>query len=174
MPFDDSTGYAKFTDLRTLLGQFTVQTGGANPLPAASTVTGKLAYVSDWEGGPGYFLSDGVFWRQPKAGAKFRSVSASTAGGLVTLDPVKDTNCVLITGLINTAFKVAVNPIAGLGLPDGYTLQVHRDTAMSTVLGAIGSLGIQNSGTPGTSLAITDTTAILQWDVALQLFKQVG
>ena len=163
----DLTPYQPIATARTLPGMYTVQPGGTNPLPPAGGYQGKLAFVSDWEGGPGFFLSDGTLWRAPASG-KCRIVTASATTPTLNFDALRDTNCVVVNGLVNySATLNIVNP------PDGYRFSERRTQPLNTILGAVGSLGVgANSSTAG-KVSVTDATAILQWDAASASFTQV-
>jgi hypothetical protein len=139
---------------RILDGFYTVDT-----LPPASQNMGKIAFVTDLGNGAGNCFSDGNFWIP--AGA--RKPASVTPQSTITVDALRNPSIFLVTGTITTAMSFVVDTA---NLYPGYAITIKRQSALSTVLGLVGSLGIKTNtnGTNSASLALTDTTSNLVWD----------
>jgi len=139
---------------RFMPGFYTVDT-----LPPASQNRGMIAFVTDLGNGAGNCFSDGTFWI-PAGGRRPTSVAPTST---ITVDALKNPSIFLVTGTITTAMNFVVDTA---NLYPGYAITIKRQSALSVILGLVGSLGLKTNtgGTQSASLALTDTTSNLVWD----------
>lgn len=139
---------------RFLPGFYTVDT-----LPPANQSQGSIAFVTDLGNGAGNCVSDGTYWIPPLR----RQLITVAPQGTIQVDALKKPSIYLISDTINMNMSFQVD---GTNLYPGYTITIRRANPLSAVLGLVGSLGIRvnNGGSLGPNLALTEQSTTLVWD----------